>query len=251
MWEKHRESIKKQKTMNFKEDLLQQPQAQGVHEESSLIKDNQSMYNRKTLLRIKTEIENELNKMQESEPEENQQQVKVDKRPVQRIKTYAVNDDPRTPNKTPIKRLQTSMKLQHEREVEQSMKELIAKFRQHEDNFIQRYMRDIKINFSFAQANGSFRDEGFENCISLKDLYRWGLENKIRFEDAQVREVTSEPYVSQDAFIDLLVLASSGGITRNVGITNFTRLMEHLGFEQKEPSINRSFDIERDDDAPE
>jgi hypothetical protein len=157
--------------------------------------------------------------------------VKVDKRPVQRIKTYAVNDDPRTPNKTPIKRLQTSMKLQHEREVEQSMKELIAKFRQHEDNFIQRYMRDIKINFSFAQANGSFRDEGFENCISLKDLYRWGLENKIRFEDAQVREVTSEPYVSQDAFIDLLVLASSGGITRNVGITNFTRLMEHLGFE--------------------
>lgn len=101
--------------MNFKEDLLQQPQAPGVHEESSLIKDNQSMYNRKTLLRIKTEIENELNKMQESEPEE--VPVKVDKRPVQRIKTYAVNDDSRSVNKTPIARLQTSMKLQHEREV--------------------------------------------------------------------------------------------------------------------------------------
>ena len=62
--------------------------------------------------------------------------------------------------------------------------------------------------------------------------------------------MTTEQYVSQDAFIDLLVLASSGGIPRNVGITNFVRLMEHLGFEQKEPSINRSFDIERDQDSP-
>ena len=95
---------------------------------------------------------------------------------------------------------------------------------------------------------GSILD--IEKYFAVSEFIAYALDKKVRFDPEQVNEVLEGiSNVDYPVFVNLMVLASCGGVESKLGVNNFSKLMEHLGIANKPAELGDEFDSGRDDSS--
>lgn len=109
---------------------------------------------------------------------------------------------------------------------------LIAKFKKEKAALISEFTEDLQVQFAFAVATcGSIKED---QSLSIEQFVEFMLTKKVRFNSDDINSIMgTKSTVKNDEFIDLLVLASCGGLHNKLGTGNFMALMQHMGVSQK------------------
>ena len=174
------------------------------------------------------------------EPEEEQKglltivnNAKKEKTPEKKLEMPTESD---AENLKMMKR-QTALAIKREiRKGELTLKELIDKFYELEENYlIKEYNKGLFLHFTYAvsMAPKVIKDEETgERCISIDDLLKYMLSKKSKVRRDQTVEIcegdSDIEAIRFISFIKLHILASCGGDKSKLGARNFKKLMKHM-----------------------
>lgn len=132
---------------------------------------------------------------------------------------------------------QTALAIKREiRKGELTLKELINKFYELEENYlVKEYNKGLYLHFTYAVSLApkviKDADTG-ERCISIDDFVKYMLEKKIKVRRDHIVDIcegdSDIEAIRFISFIKLQILASCGGDKSKLGARNFKKLMKHM-----------------------